>query len=137
MHLSCKGLGNSLATHNFQGAVLNRDANGNLARRDGFLDQLGQLLGIGNGNGGAAVTTITTTVIPGATQVVENPVPTAVTDLPPAPPPVVPATTNPDGNGVGVTVIPATTNANGNGVGVSTIPIPSSLLPTTTFVLGE
>ena len=33
----------------------------------------------------------------------------------------------------GATVIQATTNADGNGVGVSTVPIPESLLPKTTF----
>jgi hypothetical protein len=101
--------------------VLHRDANGNLVRRDSLLDQLGQLLGLGNGDGVVVITTITANLNPGATQVLENPVPTVVSALPTAPP----------------TVVPVVPNADGDGVGVTTIPIPSSLLPTTTFAEGE
>lgn len=101
---------------------MNRDSNGNLVRRDDLLDQLGQLLGLpglGSGDNSVVITTITTTVIPGATQVVGNPVATIISVPAPAPPAAAP-----------------TVNPNGNGVGVTTIPIASSLLPKTTFSIG-
>lgn len=106
---------------------MNRDRNGNLIRRDNLLDQLGQLLGLpglGSGDGSVVITTITTTVIPGATQVVGNPVAT-VGPVPPSAPPAAPPAAAP------------TVNPNGDGVGVTTIPIPSSLLPKTTFSIGQ
>lgn len=109
---------------------MNRDRNGNLVRRDDLLDQLGQLLGLpglgsgGTGDDSVVITTITTTVIPGATQVVGNPVAT-VGPVPPSAPPAAPPAAAP------------TVNPNGNGVGVTTIPIASSLLPKTTFSIGQ